>query len=138
MNQITVFGDIHANFPALEAVFADMETRGLANQYCLGDLVGYGTFPNEVIAAIRKQEIPTIMGNYDQGVGHDSDDCGCVFKTAESKALGDRSIAWSNAHTSAENKAYLRRLGDKISRAAWRFKCGSRARQPAADQRIPV
>lgn len=31
--------------PALTAVFADMETRGLDNLYCLGDLVGYGTFP---------------------------------------------------------------------------------------------
>lgn len=45
MNQITIFGDIHANKPALEAVVADMAARGLDNLYCLGDLVGYGTFP---------------------------------------------------------------------------------------------
>lgn len=111
MDQITVFGDIHANLPALEAVFADMAAHGLDdNLICLGDLVGYATFPNEVIAAIREREIPTIMGNYDQGVGHDSDDCGCAYRTPEARALGDRSIAWSNAHTSAENKAYLRTL----------------------------
>lgn len=114
MNQITIFGDIHANIPALEAVFADMETRGLNNLYCLGDLVGYGTFPNEVIAAIRERNIPTIMGNYDLGVGQDSDDCGCAYRTPEAKALGERSIAWSNTHTSAENKAFLRGLVDKI------------------------
>ncbi len=114
MNQITIFGDLHANLPALEAVFADMEMRGLDNLYCLGDLVGYGTFPNEVIAAIHERNIPTIMGNYDQGVGHDSDDCGCAYRTPEAKALGERSIAWSNAHTTAANKAYLRELADKI------------------------
>ncbi len=114
MNQITIFGDIHANLPALEAVFADMKVRGLYNLYCLGDLVGYGTFPNEVISSIREQNIPTIMGNYDLGVGQDSDDCGCAYKTPEAKALGERSIAWSNAHTSTENKAYLRRLVDNI------------------------
>lgn len=114
MKQITVFSDIHANEPALEAVFADIEARGLTNLYCLGDLVGYGTSPNEVISAIRKRGIPTIMGNYDQGVGIDSDDCGCAYKTPEAKALGDRSIAWSNSHTTAENKAYLRQLARQI------------------------
>jgi diadenosine tetraphosphatase ApaH/serine/threonine PP2A family protein phosphatase len=92
------------------SVFADMAARGADNLYCLGDLVGYGVWPNEVVAAIRERDIPTIMGNYDQGVGHDSDDCGCAYRTAEAQALGERSIAWSNAHTSAENKAYLREL----------------------------
>lgn len=110
MNKITIFGDIHANLPALEAVFADMAARQLDNLSCLGDLVGYGVQPNEVIAAIRERNIPTIMGNYDQGVGLDSDDCGCAYRTPEAQALGERSIAWSNAHTSAENKAYLRGL----------------------------
>jgi predicted phosphodiesterase len=100
--------------PALEAVLADIDKRGLTHLYCLGDLVGYGTFPNEVITAIRQRNIPTIMGNYDLGVGHDSDDCGCAYKTAEAKALGERSITWSNAQTTAENKAYLRQLADNI------------------------
>ena len=53
METITIFGDIHANLPALEAVLADIDRRGLTHLYCLGDLVGYGTFPNDVIAAIR-------------------------------------------------------------------------------------
>jgi putative phosphoesterase len=110
MKQLTIFGDIHANMPALEAVLADMEQRDLANLYCLGDLVGYGAFPNEVVAAIRERNIPTLMGNYDQGVGNDSDDCGCAYTNPVSEALGKRSIAWTNAHTSAENKAYLRQL----------------------------
>lgn len=114
MKQITIFGDIHANLPALEAVFTDMAARQLDNLYCLGDLVGYGTFPNEVIDAIRERDIPTITGNYDQGVGQDSDDCGCAYRTPEAQALGVRSIAWSNAHTTAENKTYLRQLVDKI------------------------
>ncbi len=114
MNQVTIFGDIHANLPALDAVLADMDARALANRYCLGDLVGYGTFPNEVVAAIRAHGFPTLMGNYDQGVGNDSHDCGCAYKDPVSEALGKRSIAWSNAHTSAENKAYLRALPAQI------------------------
>lgn len=114
MNEITVFGDIHGNLPALDAVFAVMAQRDAQNLYCLGDLVGYGVWPNEVIAAVRTREIPTIMGNYDEGVGRDSDDCGCAYRTAAAKALGERSIAWTNVHTTAANKAYLRQLAPHI------------------------
>ena len=110
MQSITVFGDIHANQPALTAVLADMDARKLSDRYCLGDLVGYGVMPNEVTRTIRDAGCPTLMGNYDQGVGEDSDDCGCAYTTRKSRELGERSIAWSNAHTTAENKAYLRSL----------------------------
>jgi len=111
---ITIFGDIHGNLPALEAVFADMEARGLSNLYCLGDLVGYGTFPNEVTNLIRQRNIPTLMGNYDQGVGNSSDDCGCAYTTDEARQRGEQSIAWTNAHTSDDNKAFLRSLPEHI------------------------
>lgn len=114
ISQITIFSDIHANLPALEAVLADMDARGAGNRYCLGDLVGYGTFPNEVIRIIRERQIPTIMGNYDQGVGNDSDDCGCAYTNPVSEALGKRSIAWSNLHTTRNNKEFLRSLVPEI------------------------
>lgn len=111
MNRVAIFSDIHANLPALEAVLTDMEARGLSDdRYCLGDLVGYATFPNRVIETMRELGIPTIMGNYDLGVGNSSGDCGCAYKDAESEALGHRSIEWSNRHTSPDNKEYLRQL----------------------------
>lgn len=110
METITIFGDIHGNLPALEAVWADMNGRALERRFCLGDLVGYGVQPNEVVDFIRRHDVPTLMGNYDQGVGHDSDDCGCAYKTPEAQALGNRSIAWSNVHVTADHKTYLRNL----------------------------
>lgn len=115
MERITIFGDIHGNLPALEAVLADMHDRDLDNNwYCLGDLVGYGVYPNEIVEAIRSRDIPTIMGNYDQGVGISSDDCGCAYKTAEDEARGKLSIAWTNERTTDDNKAYLRTLRENI------------------------
>lgn len=115
MNTATIFGDIHGNLAALEAAFADMAARGVDDPlYCLGDLVGYGTFPNEVIDFIRGRNIPTIMGNYDQGVGSSSDDCGCAYTNPVAEALGKRSIAWTNAHVDDARKAYLRALPDRL------------------------
>ena len=114
MERITIFGDIHGNLPALQAVLFDIEAHDLTPLYCLGDLVGYGTFPNEVIACIRERNIPTVMGNYDQGVGNSSDDCGCAYTSKEAEALGKRSIAWTKQNTTADNKLFLTQLTSQI------------------------
>jgi len=50
------------------------------------------------------------MGNFDQGIGNSSDDCGCAYTSKEAEALGNRSIAGTNEHTTEENKLYLRQL----------------------------
>ena len=63
--QIALFSDIHANLPALEAFFADIDKRKPDAIYCLGDLVGYNIWPNEVINKIRLRRIATIAGNHD-------------------------------------------------------------------------
>lgn len=108
--KIALFSDIHANLPALEAFFADVETRHFDAIYCLGDLVGYNIWPNEVINEIRKRGIPCITGNYDFGIGRHSDDCGCAYKTDEEKAMGKISIAYTNEIVKDEQRAYLRTL----------------------------
>lgn len=41
--------------------------------YCLGDHVGYGVFPNQVIEFVRSRNIPPLIGNYDEGVEFDVD-----------------------------------------------------------------
>lgn len=114
MDRVTIFGDIHANLPALEAVLKEINAQNNSPLYCLGDLVGYGTFPNEVISIVRERNIPTLMGNYDQGVGNSSDDCGCAYTSKEAEALGKRSIAWSNQNTTDDNKIFLRQLASQI------------------------
>jgi len=113
--KLALFSDIHGNLYALRAVLADIRARGVDMVFCGGDLVGYGSFPNEVISLIRENHIPTIMGNYDRGIGHDLDDCGCAYRDELSKALGKRSIAWTREKVTPENKAYLRNLPERIS-----------------------
>jgi len=112
--RIAIISDIHGNLPALEAVFANIAAERLTTVYCLGDLVGYGASPNEVTRRIRTDGIPTIMGNYDDGVGFDRDDCGCAYREEAEKALGDRSLAWTKARTTPENKAFLRTLSKEL------------------------
>lgn len=108
--KIALFSDIHANIEALNKVLDDIKKRKPDVVYCLGDLVGYAPHPNEVIETIRERGIPVIAGNYDQGVGLNSDDCGCAYKTEEDKARGSESIAFTNRIISDKNRAYLRSL----------------------------
>lgn len=108
--RIALFSDIHANLPALEAFFEDVEKRNADSIYCLGDLVGYNIWPNEVINEIRKRKIPTIAGNYDFGIARMSNDCGCAYKTDHEKGNGNVSISFTNAVMKDEERAYLRTL----------------------------
>jgi putative phosphoesterase len=114
VTRIAIFSDIHGNLPALEAVLADITTLKPDARYCLGDLVGYAAFPNEVTERIQRENIPTVMGNYDDGVGYERDECGCAYREERDRQLGDRSLAWTKAHTTAVNKAFLRGLVPQI------------------------
>jgi putative phosphoesterase len=108
--RIALFSDIHANLPALEAFFEDVEKQKPDALYCLGDLVGYNIWPNEVIREIQSRKIPTLAGNYDFGIGRTSDECGCAYKTEEDKANGKVSISFTNQITAPTERNYLRSL----------------------------
>jgi putative phosphoesterase len=108
--RIAIFSDLHGNSAATAAVLAAIDAETPDAIYNLGDLVGYGARPNETIALIRARGIPTIMGNYDDGVGFDRDECGCAYRDPEEEARGQASLVWSRAMTTEENKAYLRTL----------------------------
>ncbi|MGZ8559579.1 MAG: metallophosphoesterase family protein, partial [Chitinophagaceae bacterium] len=108
--KIALFSDIHANLPALEACLKSIEEQKPDAVYCLGDLVGYNIWPNEVINEIRRRGIPAIAGNYDQGIGLMSDNCGCAYKTEPEKDMGKISISYTNSLVKPEERKYLRTL----------------------------
>ncbi len=96
MRRIALFSDIHANLPALDAVLGDIEAAGIEERYCLGDLVGYGPHPAQVIARLRDAGIPTIQGNYDEGVGKRKGECGCYYATDRAKLDGMASYRFTD------------------------------------------
>jgi putative phosphoesterase len=108
--KIALFSDIHANLPALESCLESIDEQKPDAIYCLGDLVGYNTWPNEVINDIRKRGIPTIAGNYDHGIGLRSDDCGCAYKTDAEKEMGKVSISYTNSIVKDKEREYLATL----------------------------
>ena len=69
--QVAAICDIHGNFKALTAVWAEFERLGLANGIVLngGDNVGYGPCPEETVSFLRAHaNIISVRGNYDKHV----------------------------------------------------------------------
>ena len=63
--KLALIADIHANLEAFKAVLNEIKKRRIRKIFCLGDIVDYGADSNECIWLIRKNKIPTIMGNHD-------------------------------------------------------------------------
>lgn len=63
-----VISDIHGNYEALQAVLADISTRGIERIVCLGDIVGYGPDPLQCVDLVRERCLWSLMGNHDFGV----------------------------------------------------------------------
>jgi len=100
--RILVISDIHGNMPALEQVIAH---AGTVDQiWCLGDIVGYGPYPNECIEFIR-QFNPTIsiMGN------HDAASVGSLSLSAFNHDAR-LSSQWTTSVLSHENLEYIKSL----------------------------
>src|SRR6187397_2203685 len=61
--RVAVLSDIHANLPALDAVLA--EVPSVDGIWQLGDVVGYGPHPDEVVARLRDIGAVGVRGNHD-------------------------------------------------------------------------
>jgi predicted phosphodiesterase len=114
MTRYALISDIHANLPALEAVLRDVEARADIAIYHLGDLVGYGPWPNETVALLRQRGIPGVAGNYDSTVAADYKHCGCRYEDARQEELSHLSYAWTRAHVSSDTKQFLGALPFRI------------------------
>lgn len=100
--RVLVISDLHSNLTALEAVLAD--AGPVDETWCLGDLVGYGPDPNEVVERLRSlPNLTCILGNHDVAVLGQMDYA--VFNTEARKSL-----LWQKKHVTTENLIYLENL----------------------------
>ena len=69
--RIALFGDIHANLEALNAVLEDATDQGCTEWVCLGDIVGYNANPAECLEIVQNMECPVVKGNHDEDASGD-------------------------------------------------------------------
>ena len=99
--RILLLSDIHSNLEALEACLAAAPSYDLVVN--LGDTVGYGANPNEVIARCRSLGKVFVRGNHDKAV------CG-LMDLEEFNAAAGLATLWTRESLSPENLVWLRNL----------------------------
>lgn len=114
MRRIALIADVHANVRALEAVLADIDAAGIRERYCLGDLVGYGAEPSAVVERIRALGIPTVRGNYDDGVGKRLGGCGCYYASEQAAEDGAGSYTFTDTALDESDHEWLAALPDAL------------------------
>ena len=66
--KVGIISDIHSNLHALEAVEKKLREYNVEEVWCLGDVVGYGAFPNECVDWVKKNCKYVILGNHEFAV----------------------------------------------------------------------
>jgi diadenosine tetraphosphatase ApaH/serine/threonine PP2A family protein phosphatase len=99
--RLAVLSDIHANLAALDAVRADLPA--VDETWVLGDIVGYGPQPNEVIVALQEMGARSVLGN------HDAAAIGTI-DTAWFNPDAARAIEWTTGVIDENARAYMATL----------------------------
>jgi predicted phosphodiesterase len=100
-----VVSDLHSNHEALRSVLSHVRRKKFDRIVCLGDFVGYGAQPNQVLDRMRTLRAPKlyIRGNHDRvAAGIDAAD---GFNAAAKHAA-----LWTRDHLSATNQRFLQKL----------------------------
>lgn len=96
-----IFSDIHGNIEAFEALMKFKRKHKIDHYICLGDLVGYGASPNEIIDGIKALEpLSIIRGNHDKAA--------CDPESIKSfNPIAASAIFWTQQNITKENLKYL-------------------------------
>ena len=99
-----ILSDIHANLHALRVVLRYARRRAVSRFVLLGDLVGYGAQPNQVLERIRALKPRVLVrGNHDRA-------CVRAEEEANFSLPARMAAAWTREHLTRENSRFLREL----------------------------
>ena len=124
--RMLIFGGPYSNLAATRAIQARAKSLNIPPErtLCSGDLVAYCAEPVETIDLIRDWGIPVVMGNCEESLAADADDCGCGFD--EGSACSVLSVAWfqyANALVKKEQRRWMADLPRSISFQYAGFAC---------------
>ncbi|QEN04898.1 metallophosphoesterase [Thiospirochaeta perfilievii] len=105
MTKLAFISDIHSNLPALRATIKDIRSRGINRIYCLGDIIGYHTYTNEVIDLLKDENVISIKGNHDEAI---------TMENFDRSRDEDFVLYWNFDRLTQENLTYLKHLPDYI------------------------
>jgi putative phosphoesterase len=117
--RLGLIGDIHADVRALEGALRHLDALGVAKVVCAGDLVGYGSQPDDAVALVRDRGIPCARGNHDR------------WALERRRLLGPR--GWQPARLKDDTWAFLEALPPALAVEAGGRRVAVHHGSPASD-----
>lgn len=112
--RVAAIADVHSNLHALRVVLDDIGNAGIDSVVFAGDLVGYGAFPNECCAEVRRAASHSVLGNHDSSaLARDA--------TGMNPHAAEASL-WTSEEMDADSSSFLGSLGESS-----RFDLGGRS-----------
>lgn len=115
MSRIAIFSDVHGNLPALQTVLKDIKARNTDQIYCLGDLVDFAPWTNEVIELIKTSQIPCLMGNHDERIAFNQDIIPLKKHDTDETAVRTIAINYTKKTITQANRNYLTNLPRQLT-----------------------
>ncbi len=107
MAKFAIISDIHGNLEALQVVLADIESRGIREIVCLGDVIGYGPNPRECLDQVIEKCRLCMMGNHDHAA---------LYEPLNFNAAAEKAAYWTRQTLEREPDVERRNR-------RWRFLC---------------
>jgi len=101
--RFAIFGDIHANLHALQAVLEDSRSQKCTHHVCMGDVVGYNAYPRHCVELVQGLGCPVVKGNHDEQAS-------MIGEQEGFNALAEEAINWTREQLSDKDKEWLRSL----------------------------
>ena len=106
-HKVALFGGIYNNYLALECLLERCQFIGVDAVFFLGDVGGFGPYPDRCFPPLREGPITCIAGNYDLSLAEGKEDCGCGYTDPRDNHFAQISYDYTFQHTSPENKVWL-------------------------------
>jgi predicted phosphodiesterase len=112
--RLAVFGDVHGNLPALEAVLDDVRRQGAEALLCTGDLVNYGPEPVAVLDRVLAECAACVAGNHDRLLARWNGEP-LPPRPGRDMAVEERCLRWTAARLGPGDRGRLAALPDRIT-----------------------
>ena len=101
--RLAIISDIHGNLEAFKEVLADIDRLDIEQCICLGDNIGYGPDPEEVLNLLQTRNIPSVVGNHEWGILD-------KYTLSHFNPLAAKVLTQTEEMLSNNSKAYIKEL----------------------------
>jgi predicted phosphodiesterase len=101
--RLGVLAEIHANLPALESSLEALRKEGVERVVAIGDILGYGPHPRQVIRRLDREGIPCVPGAADLKVAY-------ALPGQIREGVADKTVAWTKEQLNTKELNFLRNM----------------------------